>query len=221
MSKKAHFFAVSGMRGTGRTKLFKQLKSLLPDVFQDQTFAFFDDPFGELPHPLLWAREDHDLDPVTRLFDCWKHLNEFNMKLLRPALETYDVVVTDGYGLNALLYATAYDGDNHQSDEDAIEMHHHIVAGRVIKQGIQPPEYLITRGDCDTLTSYLQRTVPDLSVEQCHAFIKKEEAIIDAYFQPDTGQKGQQLDASMSHDEMCDIALTMVSSRINSLRQVA
>lgn len=220
-NKKAFFGAVSGMRGTGRTKLFKQLKSVLPDHFRDQTFAFFEDPFGELPHPLLWAREEHALDPVSRLFDCWKHLNEFNMKQLRPALANFDVVLVDGYGLNALLYATACAGDNEEADDDAMEMHHHIVAGRVIKQGISPPEYLITRADCDTMTKYLKETVSDLSIEQCHAFIRKEEAIIDQYFRPGTGQTGHMLDASLTVDEMCNIAIVTIASRMNGLRQVA
>ena len=209
----ALFFAVSGMRGTGRTKLFKELKSVLPIKFRGHKFAFFDDPFGGLSHPLLWAAEERELHPVSRLFKLWTPLNEFNVKKLRPELRVKDVVVVDGYGLNALLYATAYVGDKKHADNEAVEMHHPIVGARVIKQKIPVPEYFVTMNGEQEQIRYLQETIRDISVPECAEFIRKEEKIIRDYFHPDTGQKGNFFDASRPTDEMVEQIESIIGHR--------
>ncbi len=202
------------MRGSGRTRLFKRLESALPGIFRDHTFAFFEDPFGALPHPLLWAHQERELEPTSRLIDCWKMLNEFNMKRLLPALRAHDVVVVDGYGLNGVLYATAVIGENREDDEAAISMHHGLVRLRVLEQGISPPEYFITRSDIDAMTDYLQREMPDLSVEKCHAFIRKEERIITDYFKPETGQVGVIFEPYRFLDEIFNSVVDMIGERL-------
>lgn len=214
------FFAISGMRGSGRTRLFRRLEFALSDRFRDHTFAFFEDPFGALQHPLLWARQESERDPTTRLFDCWSRLNEFNRRL-RPALESHDVVVVDGYGLNAVLYATAYTGDNFEDDAAAIRMHHLLVKARILEQGISPPEYFITRGDIGVMTRYLQQTVPGLSVGQCHAFIQKEERIMADYFRPETKQVGTIFEPELSPDDVFKAVINRIDTRLAEKRLAA
>lgn len=221
LEQKALFIAISGMRGSGRTKLFKQLGPLLPDVFGNQTFAFFEDPFGGLPHPLLWATEECGRDPVSRLFSLWSVLNEFNIKHLRPALASNDVVLVDGYGLNALLYSTACAGGSREDDENAIQMHHEIVRARVIKQGIPPPEYFITLGGHNSLVDYLQENVPGIDIAECYAFIRKEERVIRDYFRPETGQRGQIFDHSLSIDDMAEDVILAIRQHLDQKRQAA
>ncbi len=216
MSKdKCSFFAVSGMRGSGRTRLFNELKSVLPRKFGDHKFAFFEDPLGGLPHPLLWASEERRLHPTSRLFKCWAPLNEFNVRQLKPAMADHDFVFVDGYGLNAVLHATAYVGDNLEDDEASAQMHHLIVNVRVIGQGINPPPYFVTMGDRSTLIDYLTKTVSGITPAQCEAFIDKEERIIKKYFEPDTGQTGHFFAPNTSTSDMRDFIVRQVEERIN------
>lgn len=217
----ALFLAISGMRGSGRTRLFKQLKSVLPGFFGDQTFAFFEDPFGGLPHPLLWAEEERERGPVSRLFQLWGILDDFNVKKLRPALSSHNIVIVDGYGLNALLYATAYVDGNLEDDESASLMHHQIVKGRVIGQSIPPPEYFITVAECESQVKYLKHTVPRIGEDQCREFIRKEERMIRDYFRPETGQYGELLGATLSIEEMMSKVVLSISQHLNQKRQAA
>ncbi len=217
------FLAISGMRGTGRTKLFKQLEHLLPGVFGDQTFAFFEDEklFGKLPHPLLWAEKERKSGPVGRLFHLWGMLEDFNTNDLLPALNSCDIVIVDGYGLNALLYATAYAEGCREEDQAASLMHHHIVRGRVIAQNIPPPEYFITLAECEAQTRYLRNTIPQLSMGECREFILKEERIIRDYFKPETGQRGVFLDAAWSINDMAEVVIDTINQHLDQKRQAA
>ncbi len=213
--EKALFFSISGMRGTGRTRVFNRLKFLLPETFPRKSFVFLDDPFKELSHPLLWADNERMLHPVSRLFKCWAHLNDFSLKKLLPALNAYDVVVTDGYGLNAVLYATACDNCA-KTDADVLAMHHRIVKARVCEQGIDPPEYFLTRADVGVVTEFLlDGACPGLTRDQCRDFILKEESIIDSYFDEDSGQKKPHiLDAALSLEAMCENVAHVVHKRL-------
>ncbi|MEK7628036.1 MAG: hypothetical protein AAB421_01295 [Patescibacteria group bacterium] len=216
-AKKVHFFSVSGMRGSGRTEVFKGLKRTVPITFPQHSCAFLEDPFGKLPHPLLWAESERTQHPVTRLFKCWAHLNEFNARHLKPALAAHDVVITDGYGLNAVLYATAC-VDCESVDNEVLSMHHGIVAARIKEQGIEPPEYFITRADSEVVSCYLASSVlVGMGKDACHSFIEKEEAIIDAYFDPGHGQKvPHMLNAALSHAHMCKEAMAVIRQRLLS-----
>lgn len=214
MSTDCSFFAISGMRGSGRTRLFKELKSVLPQTFGDHKFAFFEDPLGGLSHPLLWAHDERRLHPTTRVFKCWASLNEFNVTQLKPAMTAHDFVFVDGYGLNAVLHATAYVGDNLEDDEEAAQMHHLIVGARVIGQGIQPPPYFVTLGDISALVGYLTKMIPGITVAQCEAFIAKEESIIRKYFGPNTGQTGHFFPANTPLHDMCEHIRGRVAERI-------
>ena len=218
--KPALFIAISGIRGSGRTRVYEELESLLPARFGgDQTFAFFKDPFGRLPHPLLWEPAVAAPDPATSLFDCWKVLNEFTVKQLRPALAAHDVVVVDGYGLNALLYATACISCN-RMDADASHMHHKIVEGRVLAQGIHPPLYFVTQADPGLMTRYLKGLKSGLTEEQCHAFLNKETRIITEYFNG-TGQKGTLLSHELSIGDMAKIVSNEIEMHIEERRKLA
>lgn len=191
---------------------------MLPYTFGDHKFAFFEDPFGSLPHPLLWAREERELHPTSRLFKCWTPLNEFSVTKLVPAMADHDFVFVDGYGLNAVLYATACVGDNLEDDESSAQMHHLIVKARVIGQGINPPPYFITMGKRSALIDYLTKAVPGITVSQCEAFIDKEERIIRDYFQPGTGQTGHFFSPDSSVVDMRDFVIRQVEERIRQRR---
>lgn len=206
------------MRGSGRTRLFKELKSVLPTTFGDHKFAFFEDPLGGLPHPLLWASEERRLHPTTRVFKCWAPLNEFNVTRLLPGMADHDFVFVDGYGLNAVLHATAYVGDNIEDDEASAKMHHLIVGARVIGQGIMPPLYFVTLGHRPSLVEYLMKTVPGITAAQCEAFIDKEERIIRNYFAEETGQKGFLFTPDTPLSKVCDFVSAKVEERINAQR---
>jgi len=200
--------------------VFNNCKERFTERFPRVHAAFLNDPFRDLPHPLLWAAGERDADPVSRLFKCWAYLNDFNMKVLRPALRTHDIVVTDGYGLNAVLYATACDPSN-GSDTEVLSMHHSIVAARVRNQGIEPPEYFVTYAPPHIMVPYLKKNVSgDLSDDACVEFIKKEEKIIEDYFVEGSGQKPRiQLDASMTTERMTETALSIMADRL--LKQAA
>ena len=187
---------------------------MLPHTFGDHKFAFFEDPLGGLPHPLLWASDERGLHPTTRLFKCWAPLNEFSITKLKPAMAEHDFIFVDGYGLNAVLYATAYVGDNLQDDEASAAMHHLIVGARVVAQGINPPPYFVTLGNRIELIDYLTKAVPRISTVQCEEFIEKELRIIKTYFGPETGQTGHLFDPNMTVEMMCEFVTSRVRERI-------
>lgn len=146
-------------------------------------------------------------------------LNEFTVKQLLPALITYDVVVVDGYGLNALLYATAGTTCD-KLDAAATKMHHAVVEARVLAQGIHPPLYPVTQAAPGPMTEYLQGVKPGLTEEQCLAFLDKEARIIEGYFDG-TGQQGFLLPPELSVEEMGTIVAKEIEPHIDQRRQLA
>jgi hypothetical protein len=211
-SEKALFISVSGMRGTGRSNVFKGLQRRLPELLPDKRIAFYPGPFANLEHPLIWAGKLRQEDPVTRLIRLWADLNEFNVGTLGPALKGNDIVITEGYGLNAVLFATAC-VDCDEADAEVARVHHDLVKSRILAKDISPPLYIITKADVPTVSRYLQGVTPGLDELRRQAFIKKEAKIIENYFRPGTGQTCVSLDARLTHEEMTDAALQFVIER--------
>ncbi len=220
------FFCVTGLRGTRRTSVFNELKSQLPGLYPGLKYAFFEDPFEKLVHPLLWQR---DKDPVSRLFSAWALMNERTCEITRAinAATPPDVIVIDGFGANAVLYATARvpsrckfkDAELDRLDDQALTMHHSIVEARVRGQGVKPPEYIITCADEPVVTAYLKETLPDLASQlsdpEWNAFIQHEKHMLDRYFAPGSGQTCiGKLDAAMSLQAMVDEAMLLIHTRI-------
>lgn len=177
------FYAVSGLRCAGRSTLCKQLESVLPETFPGYEFAFLGSPLGNLPHPFSWQEQTCKQHATTRLFECWARLNEFSVSVLRPALHGGKVVVVDGFGLDAVLYATARTTCIVEIDE-AFELHKQLVQARIKAQGIAPPTYFIVDADAEVISS---RTGLSNGVVSIHKLA--EMSAIERYFKPEYGQK--------------------------------
>jgi hypothetical protein len=207
--------AVSGLRGTGRTSLYKKLELVLPtdESFRGYDFAFLGNPFGHLPHPILWDGNHMEFG-LSRLFQCWGMLNEFTEKKWIPAIKAGQIAVMDSCGLDAVLYATAC-VDCTCDDAEVLSWHKRFVAERLNKQGVSPPQYLITRGDIKQVVRFIRRQVPKLSGTDVRAFVEKELQIIRGYFNTGSGQHTPHyLTPTLSGDEQLREALDIIRRRI-------
>ena len=206
--------AVSGLRGTGRTSLYQQLKLVLPKDYslRECDFAFLGNPFDHLKHPILWAQ--HKKHGVSRLHECWGMLTDFTEDEWLPALQAGKIPVMDGCGLDALLYATACIGCKND-DAKVMEYHREWVQDRIVKQGISPPVYLITRADPKGIVRYLTRTVPSFTTDDARAFIEKERTMIAKYFEDGSGQHSPHyLEPTLSTGAMVAESVAYIRRRI-------
>ena len=216
------YFSVSGI-GTARTsELFHKLKQRLPDRMSGRPVVFVDNPFRGWPHPLVWAEDVRALEPSSRLLRCWTELNEVVCKKVRPALDAGSLVITNRFGLDALLYATALEGCESGNCE-AERVHHALVKLRIIEQQLPPPIYLIPRvEDHAAVREDWLRQSPALSsvdpATLCR-YLSHEEATISRYFDPKLGQNRPFfLEASLQLDKLCDEAIDRI---LGTLRQRA
>lgn len=212
-----HFWAISGPRGTRKTTARKKLERLLPERFPGYTFAFLGNPFTELPFPLLLKERDRVAHATTRLLWCWTRLNQFSIDHLRPALDAGHVVLTDGFGLDALLFAASCVDCTVESLE-AEKFHHQIVMARIKAQNIVPPEYFITQADVETVDAWMVEYQPELEQLDAtarRAFIVRQQETIRRYFLPEYGQRTPHyLDASISVDDMVEGMVEVIGSRL-------
>lgn len=207
--------AVSGLRGTGRTSLYQQLELVLPkdEFLRGCEFAFLGNPFGHLPHPLQWDG-NHKRFGLSRLFECWSMLNDFTNDRWLPALRAGKIPVMDSCGLDAVLYATAGIGCRNEDDE-VMSWHRELVQKRLVKQGVNPPFYLMTRADQDTVISFLVKLMPDLARADARTFIDKERHIISEYFKEDGGQhQPHYLESAMSQRDMVTDSVAFIRRRV-------
>lgn len=215
-SGNALFFSVSGVRGSGRTTLYEKLKTVLPKelALPQCDFAFLGNPFGALPHPLLWS-PDPQRGPVERLFACWVSLERFTNTKLKPALDAGKIVFTDGFGLDAALHAAAA-SETVQGDRDVLKWHLEIlVPGRIKTQNITPPKYVITNASRADAEVDLRKSVPTLCPYAVHQFVERERFIIKSYFAPGTGQQAPQyLSAETSLEERVLSVTAMVREHL-------
>jgi hypothetical protein len=223
---KVLFFCVSGQRFTNRTNVYSRLKTLLPEKYPDlaDDFAFLGNPFKKLPFPLMWDKEEREEDPTTRLFACWTDLNRFCVGTLRPALEAKQIIVVDGFGLDALLYSTAMVESSEQNDE-ARRLHSNFVASRLYEQQIPAPEYFITSADTNVVDNHLMKKHPLLKripILERRAFIRYEERAISEYFIKIKYQKTPNyIDASLTVEQMAESVALIVGNRIHQRSHMA
>jgi hypothetical protein len=217
MTDGKRFFTVTGLRGTRRTTARKKLERLLPERFPDQTFAFLGNPFRELPFPLLLSERDKNVHATTRLLWCWTRLNEFSVSQLRPALDAGKIVLTDGFGLDALMYATGC-VDCEVENREAEELHHGLVQVRIKAQGIVPPEYFIMQADANIVDKWMVEYLPeldDLDKEIRRKFIAQQQSVIQRYFLPINGQReSHYFDPSVGIDEVVEAMIAVIGMRI-------
>ncbi len=209
--------SVSGQRYTNRTELYERLKIVLPDRIPGQTFEFLGNPFNRLPFPLVESAEDREDSPATRLMGCWTKLNRFCDKKLRPLLTSDSVIITHGFGLDALLYATACASCDTENDE-AIRLHNGLVNLRLHEQGIEPPEYFITRANKRTLDARMLEAIPELerlSQAARFRFIAYEENAIEQYFKRVKNQKKPHfIDADEPVEDMIEQVVSVIDKRL-------
>lgn len=218
MSEGVLFFSVSGQRYTWRTELYEKLRLLLPETFPDQTFAFLGNPFPKLSFPLLWDEEEKKLDPTSRLFLRWSEMNEFCSKKLVPAIKKHQIVVSDGFGINALLHATACSTCVDQN-RGAFEFHDEMVASRLRKQKIPAPRYIITQADIDSVDRNMLKVHPQMEStprEERVAFIQYEERTILEYFENIGHQEDPFFLSSESLDDMTEEAIAYIEDCIHT-----
>jgi hypothetical protein len=226
MSDSVPFFSVSGLRGTGRTRLYHQLKSVLPGRFPEQTFAFIGSPFSSLPLPLMWEDPERDKHATTRLFECWSRLNHFSINRLRPQLERGRCVVSDGFGLDALLYATAC-CDCPVENHEAEDVHYMLVGVRLKAQKLPPPEYLLVQAPHSKVEGWILLSNPDLrdltNELERERFIRHEEHTIERYFRPENGQNTPFILDAAAHDmdALCEMAVAHIGRRLEKIAQAA
>lgn len=202
---KSHSFAISGLSRAGRTGVYKGLESLLPDWFPDQTFGFLGNPFGTSKMcPFLLDEREKKQDTFTRLLKRWAKLNDFAVKELVPVLKEGHLAVSDGFGLDALLF-TAGTLKEQADIEQATRIHHGLVKIRLKEQGIKPPHYFILKTTQERAMNKM-RADPRLGHVQdveLRRFIRQQEKVINDYFLPNTGQTADFIDASFSVGEIC------------------
>jgi hypothetical protein len=190
---------------------------LLPERFPGQTFAFLGNPFRGLPFPLLLSERDREAHATTRLLWCWTRLNEFSVARLRPALAAGHVVLTDGFGLDALMYA-AFNFDREAENREASVLHHGLVQARIKAQGISPPEYFIMQADASLVDAWMMEYMPeltDLDPSIRAKFIVQQQSTIEEYFRPENGQRDMlNLDASFSLEEVCEKMVAAIGKRL-------
>jgi len=215
------YFSVSGQRYTFRTELYEKLRLLLPEMFPDQTFAFLGDPFPKLSFPLLWDEEERSLDPTSRLLLRWAEMNEFCSKKLVPALERGEIAVSDGFGINALLHATAC-STCFKQNQGAFDFHNEMVGSRLRKQELPAPRYIITQADVKSVDRGMVRVNPRMGyipMEERLAFIRYEERTIVRYFEEIDHQQDACWLSSQSIDVMVDQAAAYIEDCLRARKR--
>lgn len=158
--------SVSGPRKAGRTELYRRLEEELPRLYPEHAFAFLGSPFGSLEHPHYWDARKRDLPASTRLLACWTQLDEFVQKHLRPALRKGLIAVTDGFGLDAVLHATA--SCDESECHEASQFHHLLVNARLQAHSVAPPVYLLAFDDAEAIAARIRRSLDDTKVLLAH-----------------------------------------------------
>ena len=209
------FFAVSGVAAARTKPLYDRLQIELPKRLvgnQKGNIHFIGNPFkpldrpNTLPFPLLWRQAVRDQHPTTRLFDCWRRLNEFCVTQLRPLLADPEaIIICKRFGLDALLYATAI--PEQAGNQEAIRLHHDgLVPMRVVEQSISPPIYLIPRPNPDTIYDNLCRIFAGLrqrvDEQAVIDFITHEAEVMRDYF--DQNRKHKQTARFLMNTEDID-----------------
>lgn len=209
-----HFFSVSGLRSTGRSTLYANLAKHAPEYFPDQRFAFIGNPFGSLPHPLLAEEMSRTLDPTTRLMQLWSVMNQFMVEKLLPALADDAIAISDGFELDAFLYAIS--GVYGKEFERVASLHHGLIDLRLREQSIRSPQYLLVHAS-DACVMNWATTSSELLAQTNPVMLRKhvahERLAIQHYF----GERHMQkptipLDAEhVSHAELCIEAINAIA----------
>lgn len=204
-------FSVSGL-GTARSAgVYAFLEEEVPRRYPDANIQFVGCPFAGWPHPLKWSKEERNSHASTRLLTCWAALNEFVLTRVLPLLDEGVLVVTEGFGLDAVLRATAV-GDSIAENEAAELMHHGaLVPMRIKQQNIPLPQYIIPRTRPEAVSDAWLQNCPQLrnvDPDVLRRFVEHEAIMLERYFDPKHGQLSPiWLDASLPREHMCEIAI--------------
>jgi len=215
--KQGMILSVAGIGPARTSDAYHFLKNNLQGRLPEHQLIFAGNPFAGWQHPLKWAAEESALDATSRLLKCWTTLNEFVVKKVTPALDKGAIVVTQRFGLDALLYATAC-FDRTEENAAAEKMHHALVQLRIVQQGIAPPQYFIPTARPETITrEWLSSSssLRDVEPETLRAFIAHEDAQLKRYFDPRHGQKQPiWLEAGETDEQMCQAAIMFITREV-------
>ncbi len=220
----ALLFSVSGQRLTNKTELYHRLKEELSRRFPEIPFMFPGNPFDRLPFPLTWERDRGADAPTTRLLECWTRLDRFCSRNLCSLLRTKSVIFVHGFGLDALLHATAC-VDCETANDEAFRLHNGLVRLRLQEQNIEAPEYFITRADVRTLDARIVKRYPaltDMPQAARTRFIRYEEGTINTYFRRIKHQKEPHfIDAGETVENMVEQVVAVVMRRLQERKLLA
>ena len=182
-------FAFSGYSKTGKTTLFKESKLVLPSdrVLREYDFAFLENPFRDLPHPLQWEA-NHRKYAVSRAHDGWGIFNDFIRDEWERALLAGKIPIMDGCGLNLVMYATACRNCTPEEDVQVLDMHSDNVFSLIKRRKLEPPFYMMLKATEAMLLEQVQRHNPEIDPDTAIWFVQKEMRILDAYFEKERGQ---------------------------------
>ena len=219
-----HVLSFSGM-GPGLTpKVYRATTEKLEKKFPG-TFEFLGSPFAGagFSFPLVLTEEENCLDTTSRLILCWYRMNEFNCKKLLPALARGKIIVVNRYGLDAFIYSRSMCVEKDVCDE--IEAAHHaLVRLRVLAKKIPPPRYIVPWVGPKTIglitPEWIKgiKALKGVDAEGLRSYIQREQEVIEAYCDPEKGQKRPwKINAGLTVEEMGDAAVEMISHRIERL----
>lgn len=232
MKKRVLLLPISGLLGSAVRNLYDECAGgKLQDAFPNLKVACIGTPFPNAPFPLLDAK--HLLrDPEAQVIRSWSRMIEFGFASLEPAiLKGADIVICRRLGLDIVLFASAcqkwntevmHDGKLTTQGQRAMDWHH-IMVRRFLngELGIRVPDaYILPMAQNGDGERILFDTFPDLKnlpPQVVHNFLERKKQIIEAYFDPATGQNQPLIVDAM---KPANVMLKDVIDFIRRLREV-
>lgn len=179
------FFVITGNRMRVRQGLYQALMHGISSNLPEVSVAFIGSPFDQYSfsaESIVSAQDEFERR--------WQELIPFVKQYLEPALRENQVVIANGFDLDALLYAVALADNN--LEIEGLEHDHHVQIHQHLKaRDVTLPTYLFIRstgvGENDPIRgiSPLLRDVDNM--ERRKLYMRQEDAI-RRYFDPTHGQ---------------------------------
>jgi hypothetical protein len=180
------FFVITGNRMKVRQGLYQALMRGAAAHFPDLPIAFIGSPFDQYSfsaETIISAQDE--------LEKRWEELIQFVERRLEPALRENQVVIANGFGLDALLYAIAL-AENELTIESLEHYHHNEMVARHLKaRGITLPTYGFIRstgiGENDPIRG-ISPLLRDIDNMRRRELYMRQEDALRRYFHPEHGQ---------------------------------
>lgn len=207
----------------------KELSNIV--VFLDSPFKNSKNPTIKFSHPLQQLNDfELSLSVTSRLIMCWVLLNDFNEKVLLPALSEGKIVILLRYGLDAFLYSLLNCED--RVIMEAVEKAHgalielRVKALEIPNLGVKmdAPYYLVPRGDAETITPESIKHIRLLrgrDVGQVRNLVSREQGLTNGYCRVEKGQHLAIYLDGTSAEEFANDALTKLLPSIKKFALAA